>query len=141
MLSPSRGLNLPGGGWLYNWVAPGPWHRRVEGRARGTERGEEEEEEEKKTRGREEEGDSSGDEGARERDRAGKNERKPTPLGKKAAAAMTEAWNVAVFAARRGRDDDDTTRGSIFVYTNMNNTRGKPRKGCPRERGIGQRVF
>lgn len=37
---------------------------------------------------------------------------------------MTEAWNVAVFAARRSRDDDDTTRGSIFVYTNQNNTRG-----------------
>nr|BCF80139.1 long-wave-sensitive opsin [Laticauda frontalis] len=36
---------------------------------------------------------------------------------------MTEAWNVAVFAARRRNDDEDTTKQSLFVYTNSNNTR------------------
>lgn len=42
---------------------------------------------------------------------------------------MTEAWNVAVFAARRHHNDEDTTKGSLFVYTNSNNTRGEFGKG------------
>nr|QKK13229.1 long wavelength-sensitive opsin [Hydrophis peronii]BCF80144.1 long-wave-sensitive opsin [Hydrophis ornatus] len=36
---------------------------------------------------------------------------------------MTEAWNVAVFAARRRNDDEDTTKETLFAYTNSNNTR------------------
>nr|QGW08863.1 long-wavelength-sensitive opsin [Lepisosteus platyrhincus] len=36
---------------------------------------------------------------------------------------MTEHWGSAVFAARR-KHEEDTTRDSIFTYTNTNNTRG-----------------
>lgn len=42
---------------------------------------------------------------------------------------MTEAWNVAVFAARRRNDDEDTTRETVFAYTNSNNTRGEFGRG------------
>nr|BAD17958.1 red sensitive opsin [Lethenteron camtschaticum] len=36
---------------------------------------------------------------------------------------MTASWHGAVFAARRRNDDEDTTKDSIFRYTNENNTR------------------
>lgn len=42
---------------------------------------------------------------------------------------MTQASNVAVFAARRHHDDEDTTKDSLFSYTNSNNTRGEFGKG------------
>lgn len=39
-----------------------------------------------------------------------------------AQTEMAEEWGKQVFAARRYHED--STRGSVFVYTNSNNTRG-----------------
>ncbi|XP_054664566.1 red-sensitive opsin isoform X1 [Grus americana] len=37
---------------------------------------------------------------------------------------MAAGWEAAAFAARRRHEDEDTTRDSVFTYTNSNNTRG-----------------
>ncbi|KAM4696684.1 red-sensitive opsin [Rhinophrynus dorsalis] len=37
---------------------------------------------------------------------------------------MAARWNEAAFAARRRYEDEETTRSSIFTYTDSNNTRG-----------------
>ncbi|XP_062891163.1 red-sensitive opsin-like [Mobula hypostoma] len=37
---------------------------------------------------------------------------------------MTESWNAVGYAARRRYEEEETTRGSVFIYTNTNSTRG-----------------